>query len=363
MRNFKEFWKNKKVLITGHTGFKGSWLTLYLLNLGAKVTGLALNPNENQPLFNQLDLERKIHHNIVDINNLELVKEIVNDSKPDFIFHLAAQPLVRESYINPLNTWKTNVFGSLNLLESIKDFSHMCSIVIVTTDKVYKNINWHYGYRENDPLGGYDPYSSSKAALEIAVSSWRDSFCGTKSYQNPNLFIATCRAGNVIGGGDWGEDRIIPDIIRNLQENKVIKIRNKFAIRPWQHVLEPISGYVQLAKKIYETSDTKSKLNLCGAFNFGPNLDSNRKVSELVNEVIKYWKGTWIDTSNDDDFHEAKILKLNIDKSYELLNWKPKWEFGEVIYRTIMWYKNQHQKLSSPIDLCLNDIKDFQSDF
>ena len=360
MKKYSEFWKDKKVLITGHTGFKGSWLSLYLHSLGAEVAGLALNPNPHQLLFNQLSLTKKIDHNIVDINDSKLVSDVVSNIKPDIIFHLAAQPLVRESYLNPLDTWRTNLIGSLNILDSLKNFQSKCVVIMVTTDKVYKNRDWCFGYREVDQLGGHDPYSGSKAALEIAISSWRESFLGPKPYQNPNIFLASVRAGNVIGGGDWSSDRIIPDVIRSLKSNKEIKIRNKTSVRPWQHVLDPLSGYLLLARKIYEINDINKRKNLCGPFNFGPAPESNKSVANLLDEIFKYWKGSWSDISDPNDFHEAKLLKLNIDKSFDLLSWYPKWNFSDSIYKTIKWYKNEHEKVLTPSELCFEDIKSYQ---
>ena len=360
MTLINNFWKGKRVLITGHTGFKGSWLSLYLHNLGASIVGCSLPPTSKQLLFEQLNLKDRINHNIVDICNIKSINGLVNDCNPDIVFHLAAQSLVRDSYVNPLTTWKTNVLGSLNLLESIKTFQHSCVVIVITTDKVYENKNWAYGYRENDSLGGDDPYSASKAALEIAVASWRKSFCGSKPYQNPNLFIATCRAGNVIGGGDWGENRIIPDIISCLKLNKNIKIRNKSAIRPWQHVLEPLSGYIKLARKIYESKDLNRKLKLCSSFNFGPNLESNKTVLDLVNEVLKHWEGNWEDISNENDFYESKILKLNVEKSYDQLEWEPSWSFSEAVSKTTLWYRDEFQGILSPYELCMKDIKSFK---
>ena len=254
------FWESKRVLITGHTGFKGSWLSILLLAKGANIYGISLPPEANPSLFNLIDLHNNKHEQfkgefnsfLGDINKYKLLKEYLNLCKPEIIFHLAAQPLVQESYLNPLKTWETNVMGSLNLLESVKSFDHHCSIVMVTTDKVYKNNNWVYGYRECDELGGNDPYSASKAAMEIAVSSWRKSFCGNAVHQKPNIAIASARAGNVIGGGDWAKNRIIPDAVRGLSKKQSIIIRNPLSTRPWQHVLEPLEGYLKLAKTMHE---------------------------------------------------------------------------------------------------------------
>ena len=246
-----DYWQGRKVLISGHTGFKGSWLGLWLSELGAKVTGIGLKTNSDKDLFRQLSLENRLQaHHIADIREFRAIREIVEENKPEVVFHLAAQPLVQESYRDPLGTWSTNVQGSLHLLEALKSLERQCAVVMVTTDKVYANKEWDYGYRENDRLGGNDPYSASKAAAEIAIASWRSSFCGTGKHQNPNLAIASARAGNVIGGGDWAANRIVPDAIRALAAGEAINVRNPKSTRPWQHVLEPLSGYLLLAEKL-----------------------------------------------------------------------------------------------------------------
>jgi len=277
------FWSGKKVLITGHTGFKGSWLMLWLLEQGAEVYGYSLEPKKDLNLFNNLLKElsfNNFNHFIGDICELKDFKSYIFQTKPDIIFHLAAQSLVRKSYEEPINTWQTNLIGSLNLLQCLRELDSNCSVVLVTTDKVYKNNEWIFGYRENDQLGGFDPYSASKAALEIAVSSWRNSFCKSHSDNNSNIKIATARAGNVIGGGDWAEDRIIPDIMRSLSNNKILEIRNPLSTRPWQHVLEPLWGYMELARKLY-----MNEKGFCEAFNFGPLIESNKKVIAAINEM------------------------------------------------------------------------------
>ena len=352
----KEFWQNKKVLITGHTGFKGSWLSLWLKNLGSTICGIGLGPNENS-LFNQLSLSEKIDfHNIYDINELNNLKKTVKSFNPDIVFHLAAQPLVRESYREPVKTWETNVLGSINLLESLKIIDKKCAVVIITTDKVYKNNEWDFGYRENDELGGNDPYSASKAALEIAISSWRKSFCGSKIYQNPYLGIASARAGNVIGGGDWSNERIIPDTIKALKSGHSVLIRNPDSKRPWQHVLEPISGYLDLAELIFLKDDN---FIFCDSFNFGPKIESNKTVKDLIDESFKHWGGEWYKDTNNDNFHESKMLHLQIEKAYSLLGWQPKWNFNKTVEKTINWYKNIHYNLKSPEQSCLDDINEF----
>ena len=344
------FWRNKKVLITGHTGFKGSWLTLWLKILGSNVSGISLPPADNDNLFNSLELSKEINHIILDIRDRNQLKKNIYEIKPEFIFHLAAQPLVIESYKNPILTWETNVNGTINILESLRSLDNKCSAVFITTDKVYENKEWIYGYRENDKLGGYDPYSSSKAGAEIAINSWRSSFFNSKKN---NINIASARAGNVIGGGDWSRDRIIPDLIRSLSNHNHLEVRNPNSTRPWQHVLEPLLGYLTLAEKMHNNK------GICEAFNFGPNLDSNKSVKELVNESLKTWPGEWTDCSNNENLHEAKLLNLTIEKAANKLGWYPYWDFKETVFRTINWYKKFHTESVSARSCCLTDINDF----
>ena len=260
------FWKGRKVLVTGHTGFKGSWLSLCLLELGASVIGVSLKPEFKLNLFDQLRISSFVDHNLFDIANLQDISLLLEEKRPDVIFHLAAQSIVRVGYDKPVSTWSTNVMGTINILESLKSIDYPCSAVFVTTDKVYKNNEWVYGYRENDALGGIDPYSSSKAAAEIAIDSWRKSFFESNVNPSRNVRIASARAGNVIGGGDWSPNRIIPDVVRSISENKPILVRNPASTRPWQHVLEPLSGYLLLAEKL------ENNLDLTTAYNFGPSL-------------------------------------------------------------------------------------------
>ncbi len=359
------FWKNRNVLVTGHTGFKGSWLTMFLLRLGAKVSGIGLAPDVKPSLYEQLNISSKLEHNyFADIRNQSLLDEIIFKIKPEVVFHLAAQPLVRESYRDPLGTWTTNVIGSLNILNSLSKLKNYCSVVIITTDKVYKNKEWLFGYRENDQLGGHDPYSSSKAACELAIESWRASFCQSNKIEKPYLAIATARSGNVIGGGDWSKDRIVPDTIISLSKNEYIPIRNPSSTRPWQHVLEPLSGYLVLAEKLYsfqnKTKGVEENPFSC-AFNFGPNLDSNKNVLELVNQILIYWPGEWKINNTVTNLHEAKRLHLNIDKAFNLLDWMPRLGFDETVQRTVNWYKNFYQKDISAFSLCLSDL-DFYLD-
>ena len=350
------FWKNKKVFITGHTGFKGSWLTMILLNMGAKVKGYSLPLNKENYLFGLIKgkISNEFIHLEEDILNKSFLKDQVQRFEPDIVFHMAAQALVRKSYFEPVLTWETNLLGSLNLLNSLKDIKKKCSVIIVTTDKVYKNKEWEFGYRENDALGGNDPYSASKAALEIAVDSWRKSFSGNGPMKNKNINIASVRAGNVIGGGDMAQDRIIPDAIRALKNSKPIKIRNPLSTRPWQHVLDPLSGYLLLAENLYRDPD-----NFSEAYNFGPSLDSNKTVLELSEKITKYWHGEIVNEKNKENLHEAKLLNLYTDKVFHKLNWKPKWDFERTVFKTIDW----HKKFENGYDaykISLEDINEYK---
>ena len=351
----KDFWQGKRVLLTGHTGFKGSWLTLWLSELGAQITGIGLKPNTNPNLFGKLDLiDRLQQHHIQDIRNTEAVKNIIHASQPHVVFHLAAQPLVRRSYVDPLETWSTNVQGSLNVLEAVKTLQHQCSVVMVTTDKVYVNREWDYGYREEDRLGGHDPYSASKAASELAIASWRASFCGLGPHQTPYLAIATARAGNVIGGGDWNQERIVPDAMRALAAGEPIPVRNPKANRPWQHVLEPLGGYLLLAERLASASTSYAS-----AFNFGPLHEANCSVRELVEVALKHWPGDWQDLFDPAAPHEASRLHLQIDKAYHQLSWRPRWDFANTVARTVGWYRAVHEGVNA-LDCCLADLDAYQ---
>lgn len=349
------FWSDRRVLLTGHTGFKGSWLALWLSQLGAEVCGVALDPNTTPALFDQLALARQlVGHHIFDLADATALASLVADFQPQVVIHLAAQPLVRRSYQDPLGTWSTNVLGSLNLLEALKPLRQPCAVVMVTTDKVYANREWDYGYREDDRLGGHDPYSASKAAAELAIASWRASFCGEAIHQTPHLTIATARAGNVIGGGDWADDRIVPDVMRALSSREPIPVRRPEATRPWQHVLEPLSGYLLLAENLSEDGDSFSS-----AFNFGPALESNRSVRELVDTALSYWPGRWQDHSVSSGPHEAGRLHLLIDKAHHQLGWSPRWTFEITVKRTVDWYRAVDEG-APPLDCCLQDIQDYQ---
>jgi len=333
---FADSYRGKNVLVTGHTGFKGSWLSEWLLGLGANVTGLALAPGPDAPLFDQLGLAGRLDHGIGDIRDFATVQKAVAIARPDFIFHLAAQPLVRLSYEQPVETYATNVLGTVHVLEAARLAAAPCTIVAVTTDKCYENKEWLYGYREEDPMGGHDPYSSSKGAAEIAIKAYRSSYF---SGENSSIRLASARAGNVIGGGDWALDRIVPDCIRALAAGRAIPVRNKHATRPWQHVLEPLSGYLQLGACLADPALARLPEQAKGAFNFGPELDSNRSVEALVGEILKNWPGEWVDQSDPHAPHEATLLNLATDKARHVLGWFPVWDFPTTINHTVSWYR------------------------
>ena len=349
------FWKGRRVLLTGHTGFKGSWLLLWLQQFGAEVWGYALEPEPDPNLFRQLASARPPgddwHHQVGDLADRSGLEELVQRSQPEVVLHLAAQPLVRRSYEDPIGTWATNVMGSLNLLESLRLLQHRCAVVMVTTDKVYENREWAYGYREPDRLGGHDPYSASKAGAEIAIASWRASFSGQGSHQTPHLRIATARAGNVIGGGDWAADRIVPDAMRSLARGEPIPVRNPAATRPWQHVIEPLAGYLRLAEALAQAANPP-----CEAFNFGPGLASNRHVGELVATILEHWPGAWLDQSDPNAPHEANLLHLQIDKAYHRLGWQPRWDYAATLARTVGWYRAVHEG-ANPLECCVADLQ------
>lgn len=336
--NLDRIFEGRRVLVTGHTGFKGSWLCEWLLKLGAEVYGFALPPPTQPSLFECLDLERRITlHQLGDVRDPGSLQAVLEKARPEFVFHLAAQPIVRLSYAQPAATWATNVMGTVNLLEALRQSARPCAVLVVTTDKCYENREWVHAYREEDAMGGHDPYSASKGAVELAASSFRRSFF----HANTGIRLASARAGNVIGGGDWAPDRIVPDCIRALQNGGAVPVRNKVATRPWQHVLEPLSGYLQLAGWL--SSDPGSnpfpaELYQSG-FNFGPALESNRTVSDLVGEILRHWPGNWEDHSDPNAPHEAVKLNLSTDKAFHILNWQPRWGFEETVEKTVSWYK------------------------
>ncbi len=343
-----EGWKiyhGRRVLVTGDTGFKGAWLCEWLLGLGAEVHGLAL-PATEPSMFATLDLERRIKHETLDIRHAGPLAKTVQDIRPEFIFHLAAQALVRVSYREPVNTFATNTLGTANLLEAVRTANFPCTIVVVTTDKCYENDGRPRHFVESDPLGGHDPYSASKAAAEIVVASFRDSFfaLGTE------VALASARAGNVIGGGDWAQDRIVPDCVRALSAGKPVPVRNPGFTRPWQHVLEPLAGYLTLGAKLEEARRGKLEREIsryAQAFNFGPDPGANRSVRDLVEEVLLSWPGKWLQTVQEQHLKEAPLLSLATDKAKQALGWQPRWDFAETIRQTVAWYREYLARASS----------------
>lgn len=338
--NLKDTYLNKRVFLTGHTGFKGSWLLAWFHSLGAIVHGYALPPENDFDIYHQIDGDKLCESTIGDIRDKEFVKNQIIEFKPDFIFHLAAQSLVRLSYDIPAQTFNVNVMGTAHVLDAVRYLDKPCNVICITTDKVYENQEWHYPYRESDRLGGYDPYSASKASAEIVISSYRSSFFNPTIYNYHKKSVASARAGNVIGGGDWAKDRIIPDIIRALQNKETIIVRNPQSIRPWQHVLEPLSGYLLLGAKMNE-----NPVKFADAWNFGPMADDNKTVLQLVEIAIEIWGSGKFDFSSAvNQVHEAGLLKLDINKTTNELEWEPKWNAKKAIEMTIAYYKNTNEK-------------------
>lgn len=353
MKNFNNIYRGKTVLVTGHTGFKGSWLSIWLHELGAKVVGYAKDPYTDKDNFVLSELSKKIIDIRGDIRDKEKLHEVFQKYNPEIVFHLAAQPLVRLSYEIPVETYEVNVMGTINVMEEIRKWNTTKVGIFITTDKCYENREQIWGYRENEAFGGYDPYSSSKGACEIAISSWRNSFMNLKDYGKHEKSIASVRAGNVIGGGDWAKDRIIPDCIRALELGKDIEIRSPKAIRPWEHVLEPLSGYLLLGEKMLE-EPTK----YCEGWNFGPNLEAIVNVWEVAEKVTKnYGSGKLIDISNSKDLHEANLLLLDITKSRFKLGWKPTLSIEESIKLTVDWYRRYMNE--NVYNLCVEEIEEF----
>jgi CDP-glucose 4,6-dehydratase len=348
------FWTGKRVLVTGHTGFKGSWLCLWMLRSGAHVTGFALPSTTTPSLFDQLRLADDLDNRIGDIRDANLVASLVSDIQPDVIFHLAAEAIVLRSYRDPVTTWQTNVMGTVHILEALRSLDKPCAAVLITSDKVYENQEWDYGYRECDHLGGHDPYSASKAAAELAISCWRRSYLNESS----PIRMASARAGNVIGGGDWAENRIIPDLVRALIQKSPLKVRHPDAVRPWQHVLEPLSGYILLAQQLSENNEQDHG----DAFNFGPRPGAERSVRDLVDEALRHWPGTWEDISDPDRRHEAGRLALSTERARVRLSWEPRWSFGRAVRETMAWYRASVGASPEDLhDLALSTIRDYEN--
>jgi len=350
----RRFWSNKTVLVTGHTGFKGSWLLMLLEKLGANVYGIALEPESRPNHFKQANM-LKLHNLIhleIDIRNRNTIEIAIQRANPDIIIHLAAQALVREGYVSPYETWETNVMGTISVLEGLRKLKKACAVVVATTDKVYGNNEWCYAYRETDRLGSNDPYSASKSATELAVSCWRNSYYNTNQLCGNTIRIATARSGNVIGGGDWANDRIVPDAIRALTKKRPIRVRNPESIRPWQHVLDPLYGYLLLAERLYQGNH-----NISASYNFGPESECQKSVKELVETMLKFWPGMWVSSEDPSQPHEARTLLLSITRAKDELGWKPRWGFTEAVEKTIKWYR----EVESGIDPRLKTMSDINS--
>ena len=353
MNLFNNIYNGKKVLVTGHTGFKGSWLSIWLRELGADLVGYALDPYTEEDNFVLSGISDKIEDIRGDIRDRDKLKYVFDTYKPEIVFHLAAQPLVRLSYDIPVETYEVNLMGTINIMECIRKSENTSTGIMVTTDKCYENKEQIWGYRENESLGGYDPYSSSKGATEIAINSWRQSYFNPEKYKEHKKAIASVRAGNVIGGGDWAKDRIIPDCIKALEKEEMINIRSPKSIRPWEHVLEPLSGYLLLGQKLLE-----EPMKFSEAWNFGPTQDSIVSVWEIAEKLLKYYgSGKLKDASNPNDLHEAKLLALDISKAKFLLGWTPTLNIDETMKMTADWYNKY--KNENIYDLCLAQIFEF----
>jgi CDP-glucose 4,6-dehydratase len=346
----ESFWNGKRVLITGHTGFKGGWLAFWLETLGAEVCGFALAPETEPNLFANLKIENRVRSVIGDVRDLPHFEKTTKEFQPEIVFHLAAQPLVRRSYRQPVETYTTNVIGTVNVLEAVRQTDSVKSVVIITTDKVYENKEWDWAYRETERLGGFDPYSSSKACAELAVSAYRNSF-----FTETQTLVATARAGNVIGGGDWSEDRLLPDVFRSLVFGKGLEIRNPNSIRPWQHTLEPLAGYLLLGEKLYN-----GEKDFADAWNFGPSDDDSKSVGAVLEEIKRIWNQpvNW-EIAGGDQPHEANLLKLDSAKAKNRLGWRPKFSLIEALEMTVEWYRNFKEN-KDLIELTRRQIETYQ---
>ena len=330
MGDGEAFWRNKRVLVTGHTGFKGSWLCLWLQELGAELCGIALDPPTSPSLFEIAKIQTFMRHEAVDIRDLDKITGILNQFKPEVIFHMAAQPLVRRSYLHPIETYSTNIMGTINIFEAARASGTVRSIVNVTTDKCYENREWVWGYRENEPMGGHDPYSSSKGCVELISSAYRKSFL-----QEAGIAMATARAGNVVGGGDWAPDRLVPDILRSLEKREPLMLRNPHSVRPWQHVLEPLSGYMLLAESLYLNGPRDAE-----AWNFGPSDEDVRSVQQVAEQLCEHWGIGWGYTLQSGGHpHEASYLKLDISKARQRLQWNPRWSLEAALKQITKWHQ------------------------
>ncbi|KFN39664.1 CDP-glucose 4,6-dehydratase [Smithella sp. F21] len=357
---FTNIYKNRKVLITGHTGFKGSWLAIWLKELGADVIGYALDPPSDPSNFEATRLQEKITHVHEDVRDLDRLMDTFKKYQPEFVFHLAAQPLVRLSYEEPKLTFDTNIGGTVNVFEAIRATPSVKVLVNITSDKCYENREWVWGYRENDPMGGHDPYSASKGCAELVFSAYLKSFFSAGAAKGRAIGAASARAGNVIGGGDWGKDRLVPDCIRALSRQQAIGIRSPHAIRPWQHVLEPLSGYLQLGAALWQDPQKYS-----GAWNFGPENNSHLTVAQMADKLVKYWgSGSWKDLSDPQAVHEANLLKLNCDKAHAELHWHSTLTIDECLKMTADWYKEFYSEIptKSMYQFCVKQIRKYEEE-
>ena len=349
---FDNIYNGKRVFLTGHTGFKGSWLALWLTMLGAQVCGYSLEPNTNPSMFEELEIKSKLSKSVIgNILDYEKLEQTINEFQPDIVFHLAAQPLVRLSYLEPVLTYQTNVIGTLNILEAARKCKSIKTFVNITTDKCYENREINRGYKENEPMGGYDMYSSSKGCVELMSSSFRRSFLQDESA----YAMATARAGNVIGGGDWALDRLVPDCIRYINAEEKIEIRNPVAVRPWQHVLEPLSGYLLLGQKLFEDGKKYAE-----GFNFGPNEDSVLKVADVAQKICEYYGEGEVIVHKRDNLHEANLLMLNIEKAKKVLGWEPTYTADIAISETVDWYKHFYSEDCDMYEFTMIQIKKYE---
>ena len=347
------FWKGRRVFLTGHTGFKGSWLSLWLNQLGAKVTGYALDLPTDPSIFDDAEVNTAVEKNITgDIRDIEFFTNAMQQAEPEIVIHMAAQPLVRDSYVDPVGTYATNVMGTINMLEAVRNTPTAKAVLNITTDKCYMNNEWIWGYRENEPMGGHDPYSSSKGCAELVSTAYRKSFL-----QDAGIALATARAGNVIGGGDWAKDRIVPDAMRAFMENKPLLVRNPTATRPWQHVLEPLAGYLMLSQKLIEQPE-----NFSEGWNFGPNEEDAQPVSMLTDIMANSWgEGAQCRMDKGDHPHEAQYLKLDCTKAKNLLQWEPIWRLERALNETVLWYRAWHQNKNMN-EFTINQINAYQQE-
>ena len=346
---FNNVYNGKTVLVTGHTGFKGSWLSIWLNMMGAKVVGYSLDPYSERGNFEACHLHDRLLADIRgDTRDYEKLNQTIKQYRPEIIFHLAAQALVRKAYAHPKETYETNLMGSLNIMEAVRENDCVKTVVMITSDKCYENVEQIWGYKETDRMGGYDPYSSSKGCTELMISSYRNSYFNPKDYAKHGKAVASVRAGNVIGGGDWSADRLIPDCIRFIEAGKDIEIRNPIATRPWEHVLEPLSGYLRVGEKLIE-----DPVKYATSFNFGPHISANKTVWEVVSRLVDY-------VSNPADLHENTLLNLDVTKAYVMLGWEARWNLQEAIEKTVDWYKEALQTYDM-YDFCVRQIKTHQA--